>query len=219
MRLSAESRYAPFAVLPWRSSCNWECWPVPPRPTYTLTPAMISRLFSTPPARASFVVCLIQHQAKIKGSISFSAPLGDNYEGNPSATMLSYNFTDGVGPQSAAGDTSGGGLGFPYVMDSTFGTDSSGNIVSWNFAVTGFSPSGILTKGIQTENDSGNVVDSGNVDFGGGDRRGGVSVSRSGCVGGNQSCRSHQSALYLSRSRRWFWHSGGSSHRQRRTVT
>jgi hypothetical protein len=54
-------------------------------------------------------------------------------------------------------------LGFPYVMASTFGTDSSGDIVSWNFAVTGFSPSGTLTKGIQTENDSGNVVDSGNV--------------------------------------------------------
>jgi hypothetical protein len=50
-------------------------------------------------------------------------------------------------------------------MDSTFATDSSGNIVSWNLAVTGFSPSGTITKGIQTENDSGNVMDSGNVDF------------------------------------------------------
>ena len=96
----------------------------------------------------------------------FSAPLGDNYEGNPSATLLSYNFSDGVGPvQNAVGSTLGGGLGFPYVMDSTFGTDSSGDIVSWNFAVTGFSPSGTITKGIQTENDSGNVVDSGNVDL------------------------------------------------------
>ncbi len=100
----------------------------------------------------------------ISGYISFSAPLGDNYAGNPSATMLSYNFTDWVGPQSAAGSLMEGRLGFPYVMDSTFGTDSSGNIVSWNFAVTGFSPSGTLTKGIQTENDSGNVVDSGNFD-------------------------------------------------------
>jgi hypothetical protein len=97
----------------------------------------------------------------ITGYISFSAPLGDNYSGNPSATLLSYNFTDGVGPQSAAGSMAGG-LGFPYVMDSTFGTDSSGAIVSWNFAVTGFSPSGTLTKGIQTENDSGGVMDSGN---------------------------------------------------------
>jgi len=102
---------------------------------------------------------------KITGSITFSAPLGDNYAGNPSATLLSYNFTDGVGPQNAVGSTLGGGLGFPYVMASTFGTDSSGNIVSWNFTVTGFSPSGTLTKGIQTENDSGNVVDAGNVDF------------------------------------------------------
>src|SRR5580693_6092083 len=57
---------------------------------------------------------------KVTGSIAFSAPLGDNYEGNPSATLLSYNFTDGVGPQNAAGSTLGGGLGFPYVMDSTF---------------------------------------------------------------------------------------------------
>ncbi len=101
----------------------------------------------------------------ITGYISFSAPLGDNYAGNPSATLLSYNFTDGVGPQNAVGSLTEGGLGFPYVMGSTFGTDSSGNIVSWNFAVTGFSPSGTITKGIQTENDSGNVVDSGNVDF------------------------------------------------------
>ena len=45
---------------------------------------------------------------RITGSITFSAPLGDNYEGNPSATMLSYNFTDGVGPQNVAGSTFGG---------------------------------------------------------------------------------------------------------------
>src|SRR5271156_2570743 len=64
---------------------------------------------------------------KITGSIVFSAPLGDNYSGNPSATLLSYNFSDGVDPQNAVGPP----LGFPYVMDSTFGTDSSGNIVSW----------------------------------------------------------------------------------------
>ena len=77
---------------------------------------------------------------RITGSITFSALLGDNYEGNPSATMLSYNFTDGVGPQNVAGSTFGGGLGFPFVMDSTFGTDSSGNIVSWNFEVVAFLP-------------------------------------------------------------------------------
>jgi hypothetical protein len=92
--------------------------------------------------------------------------LGDNYNGNPSATMLNFNFSDGVGPQNVVGSTSGGGLGFPYVMNSTFGTDSSGDIVSWNFEVVAFlsffSPP--ETKGIQTENDSGNVVDSGNID-------------------------------------------------------
>ncbi len=85
---------------------------------------------------------------KITGSITFSAPLGDNYSGNPSATMLSYNFTDGVGPQNVVGSTSGAGLGFPYVMNSTFGTDSSGAIVSWNFEVIGFSlPLGTRNQG------------------------------------------------------------------------
>jgi hypothetical protein len=71
---------------------------------------------------------------KITGSIAFSAPLGDNYEGNPSATMLSYNFTDDVGPQNIAGNQAV----FPYAAT--------------------------LTKTIQTENDSGNVIDSGNLD-------------------------------------------------------
>jgi DNA-binding beta-propeller fold protein YncE len=100
---------------------------------------------------------------KITGSITFSAPLGDNYEGSPSATVLSYNFSDGVGPQSIAGSS----FEFPYVMDSTFGTDSSGNIVSWNFQVTAFIPpsDATLTKTIQTENEPGNVIDSGNLDY------------------------------------------------------
>jgi hypothetical protein len=71
---------------------------------------------------------------KVTGSITFSAPLGDNYEGNPSATMLSYNFTDDVGPQNIAGNQAV----FPYAAT--------------------------LTKTIQTENDSGNVIDSGNLD-------------------------------------------------------
>jgi hypothetical protein len=99
---------------------------------------------------------------KITGSIAFSAPLGDNYEGNPSATMLSYNFTDDVGPQNIAGNQAV----FPYVMDFTFATDSSGDIVSWNFQATAFIPpyAATLTKTIQTENDSGNVIDSGNLD-------------------------------------------------------
>ena len=94
---------------------------------------------------------------RITGSIAFSAPLGDNYEGNPSATMLRYLFIDGVGPQNVGGP--------PYVLASTFGTDSSGNIVSWNFEVVAFIPSSPAeSKGIQTENDSGNVVDWGSLD-------------------------------------------------------
>src|SRR3974377_1062862 len=54
---------------------------------------------------------------KVTGSITFSAPLGANYAGNPSATMLLYNFSDGVGPQNAVGPP----LTFPYLYYSTFG--------------------------------------------------------------------------------------------------
>lgn len=92
---------------------------------------------------------------KVTGSIVFSAPLGANYSGNPSATLLSFNFTDDVGPQNVVGP--------PYVLDSTFTTDSSGNIVSWNFQVVNFNalPE---SKGIQTENDSSKVIDSGSLD-------------------------------------------------------
>jgi hypothetical protein len=99
---------------------------------------------------------------KVTGSITFSAPLGDNYAGNPSANMLFFNFSDGVGPQNV-----GGTPGQPHVLlfDSIFGTDSSGVIVSWNFEVLDFlPPNSAETKGIQTENDSSNVVDSGNLD-------------------------------------------------------
>ena len=96
---------------------------------------------------------------KVTGFIAFSAPLGDNYEGNPSATMLEFVFSDGVGPQNVVGGPRS------LVMDSTFATDSSGVIVSWNFQVLDFLPPfSAETKGIQTENDSGNVVDSGNLD-------------------------------------------------------
>jgi hypothetical protein len=100
---------------------------------------------------------------KVTGFIAFSAPLGDDYEGNPSATILSFNFSDGVGPQNIVGGPGGlvGGRGQVTI----FGTDSSGAIVSWNFDVLDFLPPfGGETKGIQTENDSGGVVDSGNLD-------------------------------------------------------
>ncbi len=100
---------------------------------------------------------------KVTGFIDFSAPLGDNYEGNPSATMLGFNFSDGVGPQNIVGGP--GGLVDGRGQISTFGTDSSGAIVSWNFELLDFLPPfQAETKGIQTENDSGNVVDSGNLD-------------------------------------------------------
>ena len=100
---------------------------------------------------------------QITGSMTLSAPLGDNYEGSPSATLVSFLFIDGVGPQNIGGNS----FEFPYVMDSTFGTDSSGNIVSWNFQVTAFIPpsDATLTKTIQTENEPGNVIDSGNLDY------------------------------------------------------
>jgi hypothetical protein len=90
---------------------------------------------------------------KVTGSITFSAQLGDNYEGDPSATLLSFNFSDGVGPQNIGGTQ----VVFPNVGAFTFGTDSSGAIVSWNLNLLVFlPPSSAETKGIQTENDSGN---------------------------------------------------------------
>ena len=98
---------------------------------------------------------------KVTGSITFSAPLGADYEGNPSATLVNFNFSDGVGPQNIGG-VPGTHL---LLLDSIFGTDLSGAIVSWNFQVLDFlPPSSAETKGIQTENDSGGIIDSGNLD-------------------------------------------------------
>lgn len=99
--------------------------------------------------------------SKVTGSITFSAPLGDNYSGSPSATLLNFNFSDGVGPQNIGGSQAV----FPYAGAFTFATDSSGAIVSWNFQVMVFLNSiPAETKGIQTENEPGNVIDSGNLD-------------------------------------------------------
>src|SRR5580698_7913276 len=98
---------------------------------------------------------------KIAGSITLSAPLGDNYEGTPSATLLNFNFSDGVGPQNIGGTQ----VAFPNAGAFTFGTDSSGAIVSWNLSLLVFLPPSLPeTQGIQTENDFGNVIDSGNLD-------------------------------------------------------
>ena len=58
--------------------------------------------------------------------------------------MLLYSFSDGVGPQNL--------VGFPGSDPpplSIFGTDSSGNIVSWNFEAISFLLGGRETKGIR----------------------------------------------------------------------
>jgi hypothetical protein len=95
----------------------------------------------------------------VTGFITFSAPLGANYEGNPPASLLSYHFSDGVGPQNISG-----GPGVPALDSIMLGTDSSGAIVSWNIELLVFLAGGTETKQIQTENDSGGVVDMGNLD-------------------------------------------------------
>lgn len=97
---------------------------------------------------------------QVTGFLTFSAPLGANFAGSPSATLLSFHFSDGVGPQNISG-----GPGAPALDTLTLGTDSSGAIVSWNVELLLFLPPlGAETKQIQTENDSGNVVDMGNLD-------------------------------------------------------
>src|SRR5271170_1340219 len=125
---------------------------------YTYTGNDFTSVSNAPPT--SFLNGSYTTSDKVTGSITFSAPLGDNYEGTPSATLLNFNFSDGVGPQNIGGSQAV----FPYVGAFNFGTDSSGAIASWNFEVLAFLSGGTETKGIQTENDSGNVVDSGNLD-------------------------------------------------------
>ena len=56
------------------------------------------------------------------------------------------------------------GTGVPAHDSIILGTDSSGAIVSWNIEFLVFLSGGTETKQIQTENDSGNVVDMGNLD-------------------------------------------------------
>ena len=126
--------------------------------TYTYTGNDFTSVSNAPPM--GFLNGPYTSSDKVTGSITFSAPLGDNYEGTPSATLLNFNFSDGVGPQNIAG-----GPGVPAHDSIILGTDSSGAIVSWNFEFLVFLPSTPAeTKFIQTENASGNVVDSGNLD-------------------------------------------------------
>ena len=126
--------------------------------TYTYTGNAFTSV-SNAPDELSYGIVPYTTSDRITGSITFSAPLGDNYSGNPSATILSYTFTDGVGPANVVGPG-------PHLLGaSTFATDSSGNIVSWNFSAIDFLSGGTVTKGIQTENEPGNVLDSGNIDL------------------------------------------------------
>jgi hypothetical protein len=116
---------------------------------------------------------------QVTGFLTFSAPLGDSYTGSPSATLLSFHFSDGVGPQNISG-----GPGAPALDALTLGTDSSGAIVSWNVELLLFLPPlGAETKQIQTENDSANVLDMGNLE----EVTGIVRQSRQ--VGGNRHAR------------------------------
>jgi hypothetical protein len=97
---------------------------------------------------------------KVTGSLTFSAPLGANFEGTPSATLLNFVFSDGVGPGNIAGGP--GETGRSIII---LGTDAAGAINSWNINLLVFlPPNSSETKGIQTENDSGGVVDMGNLD-------------------------------------------------------
>ncbi len=67
---------------------------------------------------------------KITANLILSAPLGANYEGSPAATLLNFGINDGVSQDLPS-------LPNMYVADFTFGTDSSGDIVSWDFAMIG----------------------------------------------------------------------------------
>lgn len=125
--------------------------------TYTYTGNDFTSV-SNAPNELSYGIVPYTTSDRISGSITFSAPLGANYSGNPSATILSYTFTDGVGPANVVGPG-------PHLLGvSTFATDSSGDIVSWDFSAIDFLSGGTVTKGIQTENEPGNVFDSGNID-------------------------------------------------------
>jgi hypothetical protein len=95
----------------------------------------------------------------ITANLILSAPLGANYEGSPSATLLNFGINDGVYQDLPE-------LPNMYVEDFTFGTDSSGNIVSWDFAMIGFheyvEPVQAVT--MMTVNQPGDVMDSTSID-------------------------------------------------------
>jgi hypothetical protein len=117
---------------------------------------------------------------KITANLILSAPLGANYEGSPSATLLNFGINDGVYQDLPS-------LPNNYVQDFTFGTDSSGDIVSWNFEMISFHEylQPIQTVTMITIDQPGDVMDSTSIDTQFANLGGGVGAIRSGCVGGN----------------------------------
>ena len=95
----------------------------------------------------------------ITANLVLSAPLGANYEGSPNATLLNFGINDGVYQDLPS-------LPNMYVADFTFGTDSSGDIVSWDFAMIGFHEyqNPILSVTMITINQPGDVMDSTSID-------------------------------------------------------
>lgn len=96
---------------------------------------------------------------KITANLILSAPLGANYEGSPAATLLNFGINDGVYQDLPS-------LPNMYVADFTFGTDSSGDIVSWDFAMIGFHEylNPIQAVTMMTIDQPGNVMDSTSID-------------------------------------------------------
>ncbi len=65
---------------------------------------------------------------KVTGSITFSAPLGDNYKGSPTDLIQSFSLSDGVN------ELVSGRPGIPVqLLAGSFETDSAGAIVGWDF--------------------------------------------------------------------------------------
>ena len=95
----------------------------------------------------------------ITANLILSAPLGANYEDSPSATLLNFGINDGLYQDLPE-------LPNMYVADFTFGTDSSGNIVSWDFEMIGFHEyvNPVYSVTMITIDQPGDVMDSTSID-------------------------------------------------------
>jgi len=95
----------------------------------------------------------------ITANLILSAPLGANYAGSPSATLFTFGINDGVYQDLPS-------LPNNFVQDFTFGTDSSGNIVSWNFEMISFHEylNPIQAVTMITIDEPGDVMDSTSID-------------------------------------------------------